>query len=100
MTLMAEIDGQPDRGRATHARAAQGGAGKAGGEVVIRNFRRTTPNSKSHDREFEKYRIAQDRLYQSDFDRLLVGHGELDSDAEVQAERRERKSRKRGGDAA
>ncbi len=26
--------------------------------------------------EFEKYRIAQDRLYQSDFDRLLPGEAD------------------------
>ena len=28
--------------------------------------------------EFEKYRIVQDRLYRSDFDRLLEGNGEVD----------------------
>ena len=26
--------------------------------------------------EFEKYRIKQDQLYQSDFDRILIGDGE------------------------
>lgn len=36
--------------------------------------------------EFEKYRIVQDRLYQSDFDRLLVGNGEVEAAPVVEVE--------------
>ena len=36
----------------------------------------TAEIAKAHaESEFEKYRIVQDRLYQSDFDRLLIGDG-------------------------
>jgi hypothetical protein len=46
---------------------------------VIRNFRITAADGKAHSTlaeahalsEFEKYRIVQDRLFESDFDRML-----------------------------
>jgi len=45
---------------------------------VIRNFLITASDGKSHEiaksfaeSEFEKYRIVQDRLFKSDFDKLL-----------------------------
>jgi hypothetical protein len=39
---------------------------------VIRNFRITAEIAKAHaETEFEKYRIIQDRLFESDFDRIL-----------------------------
>jgi hypothetical protein len=50
--------------------------------------------------EFEKYRIVQDRLYQSDFDRLLVGNGESDAVPQVEVKPLGRKARKGDGDAA
>ena len=54
-------------------------------DSVIRRFR-ITPHVES---EFEKYRIMQDRLYQSDFDRLLGGTGEaVDVTPFVEVEKR------------
>jgi hypothetical protein len=52
--------------------------------------------------EFEKYRIVQDRLFQSDFDRLIAGAGDGDATAATRAEpgRRGRSSKNGGGDAA
>jgi len=48
--------------------------------------------------EFEKYRIVQDRLYQSDFDRLLAGPGGVEDQPLVEAAK---KLMKKGGrDAA
>lgn len=49
--------------------------------------------------EFEKYRIVQDRLYQSDFDRLLIGDGEGSETSLVEIEQRLMK-KKGGSDAA
>jgi len=49
--------------------------------------------------EFEKYRIVQDRLYQSDFDRLLEGPGGVEAAALVEVEQRLAK-KKVGRDAA
>lgn len=59
----------------------------------------TAEIAKAHaESEFEKYRIVQDRLYQSDFDRLLVGTGEVDATPMVEAGQQ---SKKKGGrDAA
>ena len=48
--------------------------------------------------EFEKYRIVQDRLYQSDFDRLLIGDGEGSETSLVEIEQRLMK--KKGGSDA
>ena len=48
--------------------------------------------------EFEKYRIVQDRLYQSDFDRLLEANGEVDVTPLVEVEHG--MTRKGGRDAA
>lgn len=39
-------------------------------EAVVRNFRITAADGKRY--EFEKYRIVQDRLFQSDFDRFVA----------------------------
>ena len=50
--------------------------------------------------EFEKYRIVQDRLFQSDFDRLVAGGGDVATVPLGNVERRGRKSKKGGGDAA
>ncbi|WP_374568043.1 virulence RhuM family protein [Ideonella sp.] len=49
--------------------------------------------------EFEKYRIVQDRLYQSDFDRLLTGTGVDEDRSRVETETRLTK-KKGGRDAA
>ena len=39
----------------------------------------TAEIAKAHaEYEFEKYRVIQDRLYQSDFDRFLAGEDEND----------------------
>lgn len=47
----------------------------------------TAEIAKAHaESEFEKYRVVQDRLYQSDFDRLLVGGGETEEAPVVEAE--------------
>ncbi len=66
--------------------------GEIGEGSVIRKFRITAADGKSYNTnessisakiveqhalsEFEKYRIRQDRLYQSDFDRVLLGETE------------------------
>lgn len=50
--------------------------------------------------EFEKYRIVQDRLFQSDFDRLVAGGGDVAAAPLPSVEQRGRKSKKGGGDAA
>jgi hypothetical protein len=50
--------------------------------------------------EFEKYRVVQDRLFQSDFDRLVAGGGEVAAEPLQGVERRGRKSKKGAGDAA
>lgn len=50
--------------------------------------------------EFEKYRIVQDRLFQSDFDRLVAGSGEVVAAPLADAEQPRRKPKKGGSDAA
>jgi hypothetical protein len=50
--------------------------------------------------EFEKYRIVQDRLFQSDFDRLVAGSSEPAATPLVNAARRVHRSKKEGGDVA
>lgn len=50
--------------------------------------------------EFEKYRIVQDRLFQSDFDRLVAGSGDVTVSPSVNKGQGGRKSKKGGGDAA
>jgi hypothetical protein len=50
--------------------------------------------------EFEKYRIVQDRLFQSDFDRLVAGSGDVTAAPLANERQRERKSKKGGSDAA
>ena len=48
-------------------------------EILQDAVRVTAEIAKAHaESEFEKYRIIQDRLFESDFDRLLkqLGHGE------------------------
>lgn len=58
--------------------------------AVIRKFRITAADGKNYNTnvsakiaehhalsEFEKYRVRQDRLYQSDFDRVLLGETEV-----------------------
>lgn len=45
--------------------------------------------------EFEKYRIVQDRLYQSDFDRQLGGTGEVDVTPLIEVKKR--LTKKKGG---
>ncbi|MFN9130841.1 MAG: RhuM family protein, partial [bacterium] len=49
--------------------------------------------------EFEKYRIVQDRLFQSDFDRLVAGSGEVAAAQLPSVQQRKRKSTKGGDDA-
>lgn len=49
--------------------------------------------------EFEKYRIVQDRLYRSDFDRLLVEHTKSDATPAVEVELQPTK-KKGGSDAS
>ena len=53
----------------------------AGGNVVLQTAGRVSAEeAKEHgETEFEKYRIVQDRLFQSDFDKYL---GELPFDGE------------------
>ena len=50
--------------------------------------------------EFEKYRIVQDRLFQSDFDRMVAARGDAAAAPLGNVERRGRKSKKGDGDAA
>lgn len=48
-------------------------------DSVIRKFRITTAGgNQNSESEFEKFRIVQDRLYESDFDKMVkqVGKGE------------------------
>jgi hypothetical protein len=57
----------------------------------------TTEIARAHaESEFEKYRIVQDRLYQSDFDRLMGGNGEVDVTplVEVESQQAKKKGRK------
>ncbi|MFZ5550401.1 MAG: virulence RhuM family protein [Pseudomonadota bacterium] len=49
--------------------------------------------------EFEKYRIVQDRLYQSDFDKILIGQDGQKHAPDAEMERRP-SGQKGGGDAA
>lgn len=49
--------------------------------------------------EFEKYRIVQDRLFQSDFDRLVAGSGEVAAAPVADAQEPRRKPKKGGSDA-
>lgn len=62
-------------------------------DSVIRKFRMTATDGKAYDTphhaesEFESYPVVQDRLYQSNFDRLLAGSGEVDLTPLVEMEK-------------
>lgn len=56
----------------------------------------TAEIAKAHaESEFEKYRIVQDRLYLSDFDRLLEGRGEVEEARLIEVEKQ--LTKKKGG---
>lgn len=50
--------------------------------------------------EFEKYRIVQDRLFQSDFDRLVASGSDATVAPQAESGSRARNPRKGSGDAA